>query len=79
MNWWLKMMRKYNKEKAIVYNTLQLYRHDRSFRLPAKALHEEARVYGFKIGVKNSKRCLYGERRTNGLKRKRIPNTNLQR
>ncbi|GAA4271756.1 proline dehydrogenase family protein [Aquimarina gracilis] len=45
-----RMMRKYNKEKAIVYNTLQLYRHDRFEYL--QKLHEEARVYGFKIGVK---------------------------
>ncbi len=44
------MMRKYNKEKAIVYNTLQLYRHDRLEYL--QQLHEESRVYGFKIGVK---------------------------
>ncbi len=45
-----KMMRKYNKKKAIVYNTLQLYRHDRLDYL--KRLHEEARVYDFKIGMK---------------------------
>ncbi len=45
-----KMMRKYNKEKAIVYNTLQTYRHDRLAYL--QKLHEEARVYDFKIGVK---------------------------
>ena len=45
-----KMMRKYNKEKAIVYNTLQLYRHDRLDYL--KKLHEEARVYDYKIGMK---------------------------
>ncbi len=45
-----KMMRKYNKEKAIVYNTLQLYRHDRMGYL--QRLHEEARVYNFKIGMK---------------------------
>ncbi|WP_024769279.1 proline dehydrogenase family protein [Aquimarina macrocephali] len=45
-----KMMRKYNKEKAIVYNTLQLYRHDRLEYL--QKLHEEARVYDFKIGIK---------------------------
>ncbi|OED44004.1 proline dehydrogenase [Flavobacteriaceae bacterium (ex Bugula neritina AB1)] len=45
-----KMMRTYNKEKAIVYNTLQLYRHDRLEYL--KKLHEEARVYNFKIGMK---------------------------
>ncbi|MCK8520363.1 proline dehydrogenase family protein [Aquimarina sp. D1M17] len=45
-----KMMRKYNKKKAIVFNTLQLYRHDRLAYL--QQLHEEARVYDFKIGVK---------------------------
>ena len=45
-----KMMRKYNKDKAIVYNTLQLYRHDRMAYL--QRLHEEARVYNFKIGMK---------------------------
>ncbi|WP_103068422.1 proline dehydrogenase family protein [Aquimarina sediminis] len=45
-----KMMRKYNKEKAIVYNTLQLYRHDRLEYL--QKLHEEAKTHDFKIGVK---------------------------
>ncbi|MDH7445746.1 proline dehydrogenase family protein [Aquimarina sp. 2201CG14-23] len=45
-----KMMRKYNKEKAIVYNTLQLYRHDRFEYL--KKLQEEAKESGFKIGMK---------------------------
>ncbi|MFL1895530.1 proline dehydrogenase family protein [Aquimarina sp. 2-A2] len=44
------MMRKFNKEKAIVYNTLQLYRHDR-FEYLLK-LHEESKAYGFKIGMK---------------------------
>ncbi|WP_459209155.1 proline dehydrogenase family protein [Aquimarina rhabdastrellae] len=44
------MMRKYNKEKAIVYNTLQLYRHDRFEFL--RKLHAQAKVEGFKIGVK---------------------------
>ncbi|WP_299241293.1 proline dehydrogenase family protein [uncultured Aquimarina sp.] len=45
-----KMMAKYNKEKAIVYNTLQLYRHDRFEYL--KKLQEEAKKGGFKIGMK---------------------------
>lgn len=45
-----RMMRKYNKEKAIVYNTLQLYRHDRLAYL--KELHEESLVHGFKVGMK---------------------------
>lgn len=44
------MMATYNKEKAIVYNTLQCYRWDRLDYL--KKLHLDARVKGFKIGVK---------------------------
>ena len=44
------MMRTYNKEKAIVYNTLQCYRWDRVDYL--KSLHEHAKRDGFKIGMK---------------------------
>ncbi|MDV6167271.1 proline dehydrogenase family protein [Flavobacterium sp. DG1-102-2] len=44
------MMRKYNKEKAIVYNTLQMYRWDRLDYL--KKLHEQAKEEGFYIGMK---------------------------
>ena len=44
------MMRKYNKEKVIVFNTLQLYRSDRMDYL--KALHERAKAEGFYIGMK---------------------------
>ena len=44
------MMRKYNKEKAIVFNTLQMYRWDRMEYL--KQLHERALRDGFKIGIK---------------------------
>lgn len=44
------MMRKYNKEKAIVYNTLQMYRWDRMDYL--KNLHEQAKAEGFYIGMK---------------------------
>ena len=40
----------YNKEKAIVFNTLQLYRHDRLDYL--KKLHEQAKSEGFFIGMK---------------------------
>ena len=44
------MMRRYNKEKPIVFNTLQLYRKD---RLPyLKELHQRAKQEGFKIGMK---------------------------
>lgn len=44
------MMRKYNKSKAIVFNTLQLYRWDRLDYL--KKLHDQAKVEGFYIGMK---------------------------
>ncbi len=40
----------YNKEKAIVFNTLQMYRHDRMEYL--KDLHERAKVEEFYIGIK---------------------------
>lgn len=44
------MMRKYNKQKAIVFNTLQMYRWDRLDYL--KQLHEQAKTEGFYIGMK---------------------------
>ena len=44
------MMRKYNKQKPIVYNTLQLYRWDRLDYL--KTLHEKAVKDDFFIGLK---------------------------
>ena len=44
------MMAKYNTERAIVYNTIQLYRHDRLQFL--KQSHELARNRNFFLGVK---------------------------
>ncbi|MDN3677533.1 proline dehydrogenase family protein [Flavobacterium paronense] len=44
------MMRKYNKKKAVVFNTLQLYRWDRLDFL--KKLHEQAKAEDFFIGMK---------------------------
>ena len=44
------MMAKYNGDKAIVYNTLQMYRHDRLEYL--KGLKERADEIGFQIGMK---------------------------
>lgn len=44
------MMRKYNTEKPIVYNTLQTYRWDRLSYL--KGIHERAVENGFKVGFK---------------------------
>ncbi|MCF8321434.1 MAG: proline dehydrogenase family protein [Flavobacterium sp.] len=45
-----KMMLKYNKQKAIVFNTLQMYRWDRLDYL--KKLHQQAKEDGFYIGMK---------------------------
>ena len=44
------MMAKYNKDKAIVYNTFQMYRHDRLEYLQEKL--DEAKREGFKLGAK---------------------------
>ena len=44
------LMELYNKEKAIVFNTLQMYRHDRMEYL--KSLHQKAKEKGFHIGMK---------------------------
>jgi len=46
----LEMMRKYNKEKAIIFNTIQLYRWDRIAYL--KELMAIARNESFQIGLK---------------------------
>lgn len=44
------MMRQYNKEKPIVYNTIQTYRWDRLEYL--KKVHDIAKRDGFKLGMK---------------------------
>ncbi len=44
------MMEKYNKEKAIVYNTVQLYRWDRLDYL--KGLDAKSKTANYKVGVK---------------------------
>ncbi|POS01982.1 L-proline dehydrogenase [Flavobacterium croceum DSM 17960] len=44
------MMKKYNKHKVIVYNTLQMYRWDRMDYL--KKLHEQSQKDDFHIGMK---------------------------
>ncbi len=44
------MMAKYNKEKAVVFNTLQMYRWDRIEYL--KGLHKRAKEKGFLVGLK---------------------------
>ncbi|SEP61475.1 proline dehydrogenase family protein [Flavobacterium urocaniciphilum] len=45
-----KMMEKFNKEKALIFNTLQLYRWDRVDYL--KELHKRAQIKGYHIGMK---------------------------
>ena len=45
-----RMMEKFNTKKAIIFNTLQLYRWDRVPYL--KALHKRAKEKGFHIGMK---------------------------
>ncbi|MCH9661051.1 MAG: proline dehydrogenase family protein, partial [Bacteroidetes bacterium] len=45
-----RMMEKYNKEKPIVYNTLQCYRWDRLDYL--KEIHQRAKTKGYKLGFK---------------------------
>ena len=45
-----RMMERFNRERAIVYNTVQLYRHDRLAYL--KAAHERAVKGGYFIGMK---------------------------
>lgn len=44
------LMEQYNKEKVIIFSTLQLYRHDRMDYL--KKLHQRSREKGYKIGMK---------------------------
>ena len=44
------LMEKYNKDKAIIFGTLQLYRHDRMDYI--KALQQRAKKQGFHVGMK---------------------------
>lgn len=45
-----KLMAQYNRNEVVVFNTLQMYRHDRLDYL--KTLHQRATKKGFKVGVK---------------------------
>jgi proline dehydrogenase len=44
------MMARFNKEKSLIYNTVQMYRHDRLTYL--KSLYERARKEGYYLGIK---------------------------
>ena len=54
------MMRIYNTDKPIVYNTLQTYRWDRLDYL--KGLHQRAKSNNFKIGIKIVRGAYHGKR-----------------
>ncbi len=64
------LMRTYNTEKTIVFNTLQMYRWDRLDYL--KDLHEKAKKEGFKIGMKVV-RGAYMEKENDRAKEKGYP------
>lgn len=65
------MMKKYNRDKAIVFNTLQLYRHDRMEYL--KNLYAQSREHGFYIGMKLV-RGAYMEKEAKRAQEKGYPN-----
>ena len=46
----MEMMKKFNREQAIIFNTIQLYRHDRFEYL--KSCHNQAKKDGYILGVK---------------------------
>lgn len=65
-----RLMMKYNREEALIYNTVQCYRHDRLAYLTG--LHEEAKKAGYKIGVKLV-RGAYMEKERKRARRKGYP------
>lgn len=64
------MMLTYNKEKAVVFNTLQMYRWDRMDYL--KGLQQKAEKEGFKIGIK-AVRGAYMEKENERAEKKGYP------
>jgi proline dehydrogenase len=60
------MMQKYNEQTAVVFNTLQMYRHDRLEYL--YQLHKKAQQIGFKIGVKLVRGAYMEKERERALK-----------
>lgn len=65
------MMKKYNREKALIFNTLQLYRHDRMDYL--RKLHQQSKADGFHIGMKLV-RGAYMEKEAKRAEEKGYPN-----
>lgn len=66
----MQMMEKYNREKVVIYNTAQLYRHDRLEFV--KKSHEEAVHGGFLLGMKLV-RGAYMEKERNRAAEKNYP------
>src|SRR5690606_30205128 len=64
------MMKKYNREKALVFNTAQMYRHDRLDYLKRRSAQAEAE--GFHIGMKLV-RGAYMEKENERAKEKGYP------
>ena len=60
------LMEKYNKKRAVVFGTLQLYRHDRMDYL--RALYDRARQKGYKIGMKLVRGAYMEKERERALK-----------
>ena len=60
----LEMMRKYNRERAVIFNTAQLYRWDRLDFL--KKLYGVAKKEGIQSRHQSSEGCLYGKGKFKG-------------
>lgn len=69
--WALEMMRRYNRERALIYNTYQLYRHDRLTAL--KADYQQGVAGNFHIGAKLV-RGAYLEKETRRAEKMGYPN-----
>jgi proline dehydrogenase len=66
----IQMMAEFNKEKRIVYNTVQLYRHDRLSFL--KDMLEAARLKDFILGVKLVRGAYMEKERARALEKKYV-------
>jgi len=61
------MMEEFNKERAVVYNTIQLYRHDRLNFLQLS--HKIAKERGFVLGIKLVRGAYMDKERTRATQR----------
>ena len=63
----IEMMEEFNKERAVVYNTIQLYRHDRLNFLQLS--HKIAKERGFVLGIKLVRGAYMDKERTRATQR----------